>query len=271
MRVISFDTFIEKGEYRDIPAVLSIGVFDGVHNGHKAILNTLMDMKNELSAQLSAVITFSTNPKGKRVCLDTPRLREEYIASFGVDVLVVIDFSPVFSKISACEFTKLLRRSILPVGAVVGEDFRFGNPSSSGDGHALGEYLRALGVDSEIKIVDSVMDDGGERISSTRLRLMIEKGDLGCFPSLSGQFYRVDLVPLPYRSGSGELIFSRASIHQLLPPPGLYDAVLAFSDGRKAECTASIEDDVLRILPDQKDMNGKDELLLDSLYLEKRR
>ena len=271
MKVVSFDSLVESGEYSKTSTVFSIGVFDGVHLGHKAILERLIEVKKEMSASLSAVITFSSNPKGRAGALDTLRLRAEYIQSFGVDILAVIDFSPVFSKITACGFTELLLRAFQPVAAVVGEDFRFGNPESDGDGRTLERILGSMGVVFRSYTVDSVRDERGDKISSTHLRQMIEKGDLRCFLSLSGQFYRVDLVPLPYRSGSGELIFSRASIHQLLPPPGLYDAVLAFSDGRKAECTASIEDDVLRILPDQKDMNGKDELLLDSLYLEKRR
>ena len=124
-----------------------------------------------------------------------------------------------------------------------------------------------MGVVFRSYTVDSVRDERGDKISSTHLRQMIEKGDLRCFLSLSGQFYRVDLVPLPYRSGSGELIFSRASIHQLLPPPGVYDAVLLLRNGKSAGCTAEIDCGNLRV----SGLCGKDELLLDSLYLEKRR
>ena len=272
MKVVSFDSLVESGEYSKTSTVFSIGVFDGVHLGHKAILERLIEVKKEMSASLSAVITFSSNPKGRAGALDTLRLRAEYIQSFGVDILAVIDFSPVFSKITACGFTELLAAAFKPVAAVVGEDFRFGNPQSDGDGEKLQSLLAARGVDSISYTVDSVKDEDGVKISSTRLRLMIEKGDLGCFLGLSGQFYRVDLVPLPYRSGSEELIFSRASIHQLLPPPGVYDAALLLSDGRKVKCTAVISDESLSIHDVLSGKAcGKDELLLDSLYLEKRR
>ena len=271
MEIYDFGRLLSSGLLKDRRTVFSIGVFDGVHRGHHAILSALKAKAADENA-VSIAITFSSNPKkGSTGNLDTLRLRSLYIESFGIDFLAVIDFSTEFSKITACEFTSLLLEAFRPRGAAVGEDFRFGNPSSEADGRGLERLLREKGCEAPVRIVDSVLDEEGKKISSTRLRQMIEKGDLGCFPRLSGQFYRVDLVPLPYRSCSEGLIFSRASIHQLLPPPGLYDAVLAFSDGRKAECTASIEDDVLRILPDQKDMNGKDELLLDSLYLEKRR
>ena len=271
MRTVSFDSLLKSGEYRSVPSVISIGVFDGVHNGHRAILEALMRMKKEKKAAVAAVITFSVNPKGENAQLDTLRLREEYMASSGVDVLVVIDFSPVFSKITACEFIALLKRAFSVRGAAVGEDFRFGNPASQGDGRDLERLLRKDGVDCTVQIVDSVNDSEGMRISSTRLRQMIIKGDLGCIPQLSGQFYRVDLVPLPYRSGSGELIYSRESIHQLLPPPGAYDAALSSIDGKKHSCIAEIGDNALRILPLDAGLCGKDDLLPDSLYLEKRR
>ena len=140
------------------------------------------------------------------------------------------------------------------------------------------ELLAACGRTCSVDIVDSVLDDDGVRISSTRLREMIEKGELGTFLKLSGQFYRVDLVPIPYRSCSGELIISRASIHQLLPPLGTYDTRLLASDGRCAECVSEICGEFLRI-PDpfrasaigSGEDQGKGKLQLDSIFLERRR
>ena len=269
---ISFSKLVESGEYRHVPVVFSIGVFDGVHRGHKLVLEKLVKLKEERKAEKSAVITFATNPKGREGALDTLRLRSEYIASFGVNLLAVIDFSPIFSKITACEFTELLTKAFQPSGAVVGADFHFGNPSAEADGHGLERFLREMGCDAPVEIADSVLDGNGEKISSSRLRQMIEKGELGCFLKLSGQFYRVDLVPLPYRLDSGELIFSRASIHQLLPPPGLYDAAILSLKGKVIKAEAEIDGESLHVLPSSGFYEcGKDELLLDSLYLEKRR
>ena len=277
MRTVPFDELVSEGTMRSTPTVFSIGVFDGVHQGHRAVFERLMAMKDELGAEAAAVITFSTNPKGRYGALDTMRLRAEYIARFGVDVLAVIDFSPVFSKISACGFAALLARAFVPRGAVFGQDFRFGNPGSQGTGADLERLLGDLGYSCRTETVDSVLDSGGERVSSTRLRQMIEKGELRSFLGLSGQFYRVDLVPLPYRSCSGELIFSRASIHQLLPPPGSYDAALCHADGKEEACIALIGESDLRIRMDaaatasSDGTCGKEAMLLDSLYLEKRR
>ncbi len=278
MRVASFSDLVSSGELRNVRTVLTIGVFDGVHLGHRAILRAAEKLKKELSADISMAVTFSVNPKDRKGNIDTLRLRAEGIAAEGTDILAVIDFSPEFSKISACGFIDLLMKAVNPAGAAVGSDFRFGNPSSQGRAEDLGPMLRSKGADCRVEIVDSVLDDEGVRISSTALREMISKGELGCFPRFSGQFYRVDLVPLPYGSRSGELIFSRAPIHQLLPPPGSYDARLLSGDGKSTECAAVIDGESLRvILPSGSfaDVSGKEEgkgtMLLDSLYLEKRR
>ena len=278
MEIASFSELAASGRFRNRRTVLSIGVFEGMHRGHQRILSQLSDLKKELGADISAAITFSVNPKGRQGSLDTLRIRAEEIEAYGVDILAVIDFSPVFSKITACGFAGLLIKAFDTIGCVVGDDFRFGNPSDDGDGHDLERMLSADGRRCRTKIVDSVLDPEGVRISSSRIRQMIEKGELGCIPGLSGRFYRVDLVPLPYRSGSGELIISRASIHQLLPPPGAYDAALLLEDGRMFGLCAQIGGESLRLSAGTdssafgfREAFGKEALPLDSLYLEKRR
>ena len=278
MEIYDFGRLLSSGLLKDRRTVFSIGVFDGVHRGHHAILSALKAKAADENA-VSLAITFSSNPKKEsRGSLDTLRLRSQYIESFGIDFLAVIDFSTEFSKITACGFASLLSELCDPVEAVFGSDFRFGSPESQKGGKDLPGLLAAYGKECSVDIVDSVLDDGGVKISSTRLREMIEKGELGTFLKLSGQFYRVDLVPIPYRSCSGELIFSRASIHQLLPPLGTYDTRLLASDGRCAECVSVIDREFLRIsdpfhssVIGSSMSQGKGKLQLDSIFLERKR
>ena len=278
MEIYDFGRLLSSGLLKDRRTVFSIGVFDGVHRGHHAILSALKAKAADENA-VSLAITFSSNPKkGSTGNLDTLRLRSLYIESFGIDFLAVIDFSTEFSKITACGFASLLSELCDPVAAVFGSDFRFGSPESQKEGKDFSGLLSSCGRECSVEIVDSVLDAGGVRISSTRLRKMIENGELEDFLRLSGQFYRVDLVPIPYRSCSGELIISRASIHQLLPPLGTYDTRLLASDGRCAECVSEICGEFLRI-PDpfrasaigSGEDQGKGKLQLDSIFLERRR
>ena len=279
METFDFSYLVSSARLAGQKSVIAIGVFDGVHLGHRKIMETVVDAARNEGDAVSLVISFMTNPKASSAgALDTIRLRREYVASFGVDFFALIDFSADFSKITASGFVELLMRSSNPVAAVVGSDFRFGNPSSQASGRDLPELFREKGGSCRVIEVDAVTDKSGRRISSTILRQLVIQGDLEAFLQLSGQFYRVDLVPLPYRSCSGELIFSRAPIHQLLPPLGSYDTRLLLADGRIVESDLRIEREFLvlsspflssaiggRVCQDKGTMQ------LDSLFLEKRR
>ena len=277
METYEFRSLMVSGRLRGRKTVFAIGVFDGVHKGHRRIMETLVEEARKERGAVSLVISFLTNPKNAEAgSLDTIRLREEYIASFGVDFLALIDFSNDFSKITASGFVDMLISAMEPSAAVVGTDFRFGNPSSQASGRDIPRLFAEKGYDCRLVEVDSVLDGNGRKISSTYLRQLVIQGELGCFLSLSGQFYRVDLVPLPYRSCSGELIFSRSSIHQLLPPLGSYDTRLLLHDGRMLECFARIEEEflVLSFREGSSDSGmgmclDKEDLQLDSLFLEK--
>ena len=278
MEIFDFNFLVSSGLLRERRTVFSVGVFDGVHRGHHAILSALKRKAGEADA-ISLAITFSSNPKKNSTgSLDTLRLRSLYIESFGIDFLAVIDFSSEFSKITACGFASLISELCNPVGAVFGSDFRFGSPESQKEGKDFSGLLSRCGRECSVEIVDSVLDAGGVRISSTRLRKMIENGELEDFLRLSGQFYRVDLVPIPYRSCSGELIISRASIHQLLPPLGTYDTGLLVTDGTIVKCVLEIDREFLSLSAPSllsaigsEQCQGKGKLQLDSIFLEKKR
>ena len=279
METLDFASLVDSGRLAGCDTAFTIGVFDGVHRGHRRILETVVRTARERKGCVSLVISFRTNPKPSSAGeLDTIRLRTEYVASFGVDFFALIDFSADFSKIGASGFVDLLMRASNPIAAVVGSDFRFGNPSSQASGRDLPRLVAEKGGSCNLIEVDAVMDDEGRKISSTSLRQLVIQGELEGFLHLSGQFYRVDLVPLPYRPCSGELIFSRASIHQLLPPLGSYDTRLLLSDGRMVESSLRIGRESLVLSSPflssaigSVEGRGKGTLQLDSLFLEKRR
>ena len=146
MDVISFDEFLERGKKKPFEAVFSIGVFDGVHYGHRAILETLRRKKEELRAALSLVFTFSHNPKGREGCLDTLRLRSGYIASYGVDILVLIDYTKPSTQerlyVIDMRYGKVLYKSLVAHGRGSGDNYAT-SFSNTPDSHksSLGFYL----------------------------------------------------------------------------------------------------------------------------------
>ena len=269
MKRYDFNSLLYTKELSDKEACVTIGVFDGFHLGHKALIERVKKESRKIESSISVVITFSTNPKpGKMRNIDTLRLREEVMSKEGIDAFVVIDFSHEFSMITASGFLNLLYKIMKPRVLVVGEDFRFGNPSSSATAQDLEHMLSLSGCDAKVIIEKSILTEGGEKISSTLVRRVIEKGETGCIPSLIGRKYRVDLMPCPFRFDNGILVYSRDSIHQLLPPPGVYDSNVLLRNGFIVEGVCRMDDSSMCFIPYINEDNKKnsEDLLLDSIF-----
>ncbi|MBO5770001.1 MAG: hypothetical protein J6R23_01955 [Spirochaetales bacterium] len=246
MEIFDFDELLSSKAKAKTPSVISIGVFDGVHKGHKHIIERLIKMKDKHPGSEAMVITFGINPKPQsQGALDSVRIRAKYMDQLGVNSFVVIDFSDNFSRITACGFIKLLLELTTPEAIVVGEDFKFGNPSDAASALDLQDLFLKEGRDVEVDIVEQILTEGGEKISSTLLRRLIKNGELKYFFELSGQSFQIDLMPIPYRFDDGKLVFSTDAIHQLLPPLGAYDTDLILSDGRVLKTVANLEKEFL--------------------------
>ena len=274
MKEYDFISLLNSKELKDKEAVITIGVFDGVHLGHQTLIKRVKEESIKLPSSISMVITFSSNPKpGKFRNIDTLRLRKEEVEKEGIDAFVVIDFSHEFSMISASGFIEMLTSLTTPKTVVVGEDFRFGNPSSSASAQDLGSIFHSLGIDTKVIIEKAILTEGGEKISSTLVRRVIEKGETGCIPSLIGRMYRVDLMPCPFRLEDGALVYGKDSIHQLLPPPGVYEVESLDESGLICNGLCYVEDDNLRFKPTDKDKTELStcSLPLDSIFFGERK
>ena len=160
-----------------------------------------------------------------------------------------------------------------PKTVVVGEDFRFGNPSSSASAQDLGSIFHSLGIDTKVIIEKAILTEGGEKISSTLVRRVIEKGETGCIPSLIGRKYRIDLMPCPFKFEEDALVFGRDSIHQLLPPPGVYEADGLDASGLICKGLCYVDDSILRFKPTDTEKEGlsMNNLPLDSIFFGERK
>ena len=274
MREYDFVSLLKSKELKNKKAVITIGVFDGVHLGHQTLIKRVKEESLKIPSSTSMVITFSSNPKpGKFRNIDTLRLRKEEVEKEGIDAFVVIDFSHEFSMISASGFIEMLTSLTTPETVVVGEDFRFGNPSSSASAQDLGSIFKSIGIDTKVIIEKAILTEGGEKISSTLVRRVIEKGETGCIPSLIGRKYRVDLMPCPFRLEDGALVYGKDSIHQLLPPPGVYEVESLDESGLICNGLCYVEDDNLRFKPTDKDKTELStcSLPLDSIFFGERK
>lgn len=231
---------------------VSIGVFDGLHVGHLSILGRAVALAKEHGWQ-SMAITFNKNPKMVMKSqpvhnrLTTEVQSEEILAQLGIDHLVVIDFSPDFSKLTAEEFLALICAFCQLRAMVVGEDFRCGAPVSSAGPVQLQEYLSRLAPGAIMEVPPFVRTKDGDVASSTLVRQKLLEGALEEVQSMLGRPYALDLVAYPSKFTEEGLLYRTASFVQLLPKAGTYEATLLFSNGQRTGVVASIDESSLLI------------------------
>jgi riboflavin kinase/FMN adenylyltransferase len=225
------------------PMCVSVGVFDGLHIGHMAILGRTVELAREHGWKTMA-ITFDKNPKmvtksqpfRSRLTSETQSM--ELFSKIGIDHLVVIDFSPDFSKLTAEEFLAFICSFCTLKAMVVGEDFRCGAPVSSAGPVQLQEHLSRLVPGAILEVPPFVKTSDGVVASSTLIRQKLLEGALEEVQSMLGRPYSLDLAPYPSRFSEDGLLYRTGSFMQLLPPAGTYEGTLLLSDGMR--CAVSI-------------------------------
>ncbi len=157
----------EAGRRADGPRRVAVGTFDGVHLGHRAVIEGC-DTVLTFDPHPLAVIAPDALPK----LLDSFPIKRDIVAGLGVDELVVIPFDEEFARIPQEEFCSGVLVERLGAETVsVGENFRFG-AKAAGDP----EYLTARD-EFETRVVPLVEVEG-ETVSSTRIRALIAAGDV---------------------------------------------------------------------------------------------
>ncbi len=204
---------LEKLAAEPGPLHLALGVFDGVHAGHRAVIGKAVAAAREDGGR-AFVVTFSPHPirviapeKAPASLLATLDEKARVVKSLGVDGLLVIHFDADFAKTSAEDFVKkLVSENVASIS--VGEDWRFGS-ARSGDV----EMLRRMGEDYGFKLqaVAPVMWDG-ERISSTRIRQAIRDGNFDAVEKMLGRCYEVSGTVIEGRKLGRKLGFPTANI-----------------------------------------------------------
>ena len=155
---------------------MTVGVFDGIHAGHKKLLEKVIDVSKNNSFE-SGVVTFSDSIfsmfKSSEVPLQTLEERIRTIEKMGFDFLILIDFTPEVAHTDGLEFLKNLKLKCFLTYLVEGEDFRLG------DGGRIGKKeIEKFCLENEIgyDFIPPVLFQG-QRISSTMIRKMKNEGD----------------------------------------------------------------------------------------------
>ena len=216
------DLEARAGDVRSRGSVVSIGMFDGVHLGHQAILAANVARAQERGV-LATVITFRSHPKGLLLgrapkTLTTLEHRLELFERAGIQHAVALAFDDELRSMGALRFVREVCIEALGTEAfVLGFDSKFGR-----DREGTPELLRNEGFEVEIAPKVSVR---GRAVSSTAIREAVELGDLDGARAMLGRRVSVfGRVVHGARLGR-ELGFPTANLdlhHELHPPPGVY-------------------------------------------------
>jgi riboflavin kinase/FMN adenylyltransferase len=207
-------------------AWLTIGVFDGVHRGHRAIIEKLVREAHEADAP-AVVLTFHPHPAsvltGKEIkCLTTPDERADLLAALGVDVVITQRFTPDLSTATAHQYMSTLKQHLGLSRLLIGYDFALGK-GREGNAARLTEIGSELGY--TVEVVPAVSDESGV-ISSTEIRKLVSTGNVAEAANLLGHRYQVGGEVI-HGAGRGKKInFPTANIdypdQKVIPINGIY-------------------------------------------------
>lgn len=170
----------EMGE--TAPSSLALGAFDGLHRGHMAVIRRACAPGEGGRRLQPAVFTFSRSPAGNSAVL-TGRDKERLLEDAGVEVLYSLEFSQVKDWEAEAFVEQVLFETCAARRLCCGEDFRFGR-GTRGDTALLQTLCDRRGV--ELTVVPPVKE-GGEKVSSTRIRAAVEAGDISLANRLLGR------------------------------------------------------------------------------------
>jgi riboflavin kinase / FMN adenylyltransferase len=206
---------------------VTVGTFDGLHVGHRKILESVRD-RARTTGERASVVTFDPHPMSvvrpdrAPLMIQTLAQRLAGFEAIGLDAVLVLRFDRSLSLVTAEEFIERILVGSLHAGAIlVGANFRFGH-RGAGDVRLLGDRGKRDGF--EVKIISPV-EVGGQIVSSTAIRGAIASGDVaGAIPMLGRPFSLTGGI----RAGAGRgrtILFptlNLAAEQELLPKLGVY-------------------------------------------------
>ncbi len=231
-------------DLNDLPAfrnaVLTIGSFDGVHQGHQSIIERINLLSKEYDGE-SIVITFHPHPRlilhPKDKSLHLITTIDEKIAllrQYGVDNVVVVRFSVAFSQMKADEYIeKFLIEKFHPACIVIGYDHRFGL-NRQGDIN----YLKWYGEIGNYKVQEIEKQEvEAITVSSTKVRQALQAGKVKKASQLLGHYFTISGKVVYGQQIGTKIGFPTANIeitspHKLIPPDGIYAVYVTHQKNR---------------------------------------
>ena len=218
-------------------SVAAIGFFDGVHQGHRALINSVRQ-EAERANNTSAIVTFRTHPRQvlnsdcRFSLLTTTDEKLELLEKTGIDYAMVLDFTPEMSLLSAREFLQLLKENYNIQALFIGYDHRFGHNRKEGfeDYTAYGKELGVQIFKAEAFSMDKT------NISSSIIRQLLETGNIKQANRFLSYRYAItgnviDGFKLGRKLGFPTANISLLNTEKLIPAHGVYAVETVLPNG----------------------------------------
>lgn len=210
MDVFSWDDILHGAAgIKPRTTALTVGGFDGPHEGHRALCLSVIQSAQKRHLQ-SAVVTFKRSPRSFKQKADysgdisSLRLRLKVFEQWGFSFAVVIDFSIDFSKIKGIDFLRILAERCGMRFFSVGETFRCGYQNDVGK-----EEIDAFAAENGIDFVPlRSMEQNGQCISSSAVRKAVVLGDLERAKLLLGRPFEIDCIQFCQNTGDGGIVLT---------------------------------------------------------------
>ncbi|KTB48483.1 riboflavin kinase/FMN adenylyltransferase [Dehalogenimonas alkenigignens] len=224
--------------------VLTIGVFDGVHLGHQALIAETISQAKRIGA-LSGVVTFAGHPRQVLgMHKELPHLtsldrRITLLKSTGVDLVITLVFTEELASLPALEFIRLLKKYLSLTGLVVGPDFALGK-GREGDIASLRAMGELYGFNL---IVVPPQLKAGHKVSSTLVRKAMAESNMKKVHDLLGRCFSLEGNVIRGEGRGAKLGFPTANLEiaadQALPADGVY-ATIASINGQRIPSITNI-------------------------------
>ena len=219
-------------DYKNIPdkflsSIVTIGMFDGIHIGHKHIIEKIIDLKKERKYQKTVLITFDPHPetflKKSKVSLKIMSLEHRllFFEKLGIDIVIVLKFNDYLSKMFPEDFIKEILLPIKTQYICVGDNFFFGF-NKKGDKNVLKNICDKYKIG--LNIVKPILKNK-DIISSTLIRKLILYGDIKNAEEMLGHKFSILGTVIHGEKRGRKLGIPTANIdsnHELIPPKGVY-------------------------------------------------
>ena len=220
------------------PSVATIGFFDGVHRGHRFLINQVKEVADK-DGLYSALVTFPMHPRQviqttyHPQLLSSPKEELEVLETTQVDYCLLLPFTQELSLLSARELMQLLRNKFNIHTLVIGYDHRFGHNRSE----SFEDYCR-YGEELNIYMVRArAYTDGEDKISSSVIRQQLKEGKVSQAAQFLGYNYYLDGTVVDGYKVGRKIGFPTANLQvdcsdKLIPSEGVY-AVYVYVEGKK--------------------------------------